>query len=152
MADFRTRRRAGAGRSGGRLPHYRRAAGVARRSTGAGRPYGGGSVRQGHSRMDVSGAGSNRDVRGRRRDMTDDRTDPLDRLKAIIRRRGKPAPPTVERLVAEVRSNDVLPVQQPNAALSLYSTGSFLIEWTFGVPYKEIRTFHTFLNNNEQFI
>jgi hypothetical protein len=84
--------------------------------------------------------------------MTDDSTDLLDKIKSMIRRRGTPADPTVDRIVAEVRSQDVLPVQQPDPNLTMYAAGSFLVEWTYGVPYAKIKDFHDFLNKNDQSI
>jgi hypothetical protein len=76
----------------------------------------------------------------------------LDRIKAIVHRRGLPTRPLIDQIVAEVRTPDNLGIQPPNPILSLYSDFILMVEWSFAVPYSELQTFHKFLNDNEQII
>src|SRR6185436_15858525 len=51
----------------------------------------------------------------------------------------------------EVRSNDELLIRPLDSSLD-YVIGSIIIEWTFGVPYPKVPTFHKFLKDKEKFI
>lgn len=76
----------------------------------------------------------------------------LRQVKAIIRRRGTPAEPRIDQIIAEVRTPDNLGLQPPDPNLKLYNGFFLMIEWTFAVPYLELQDFHLFLKNNEQSI
>ncbi|MBZ9870356.1 hypothetical protein LB542_05730 [Mesorhizobium sp. BR1-1-9] len=75
----------------------------------------------------------------------------IEQVKRLVRRQGIAPPPAVQPLVAEVRTHGVLPLTPCEPEIS-YALGCILIEWTFGIPYQDVPTFHQFLEDNEAFI
>jgi hypothetical protein len=80
------------------------------------------------------------------------RNSDLERIKAVVHRRGTPTRPQINPIVAEVRTPDNLGIQPPDPDLAFYDDFFLMVEWTFAVPYSELEKFHTFLKDNEQFI
>lgn len=74
----------------------------------------------------------------------------LERIKRSLHRQGAAAP-SIQALVPEIRSNDEHPIRPLDATID-YVIGAIVVEWTFGVPYSKVPTFHKFLKDKEKFI
>jgi hypothetical protein len=70
-------------------------------------------------------------------------------IRSLIRRKGAPEAPAAQHLVAEVRSNDELPVRIDPAQGANPVVGAMIVEWIYDVPHKDRGAFNKFLKENE---
>jgi hypothetical protein len=73
-------------------------------------------------------------------------------LERIVRRRGVPQPPSVDVLVAEVRSCLVAASPAPVKPDTDGVLGGIVVMWEFTLAYEDVQEFHNFLRENERYI
>jgi hypothetical protein len=74
-----------------------------------------------------------------------------DRVRELIRLQGLPPAPASSPMLAEVRTDGVVPLAPPVSAPT-FSVGKLIVEWSYHVPLREVDKFNEFLKHNESFI